>query len=120
MVKILKTKYDPKYVPQKGDIIWVNFNPIVRHEQGGKRPAIVVSSKLYNAKSGMAVVCPITSHSKNYPFEVEYVNEKISGFILSDQIRTIDWKERKAVYIVKVDEVTIVSVTDKIKLILGN
>lgn len=120
MVKILKTKYDPKYIPERGDIVWMNFNPTKGHEQSGWRPALVISSYKYNSKSLMAIVCPITSQNKDYPFKIEYIGEKASGFILSDQIKNIDWKERKVVYLVKADEITIKNVVDKIKLILGN
>ena len=96
----------------------MNFNPTIGHEQSGKRPALVVSSYKYNSKSLMFIVCPITTQNKNYPFKVECISEKVSGFILSDQIKNIDWKERKVIYITKVDEATLTAVIDKIKLLI--
>jgi mRNA interferase MazF len=118
MVKILKNKYDPKYVPRRGDIVWVDCNPVVGHEQGGRRPAIVLSARLYNLRSSLAVICPITSQSKNYPFEVLCVNEMVSGYVLSDQIKSIDWKNRKLIYIAKTQENVIKNIIDNLKMIL--
>lgn len=85
-----------KYIPNKGDILWVDFDPTKGHEQSGRRPAIVISSYTYNANAKLALVCPITSKSKQYPYEVRLAGAKITGVVLSDQIRNIDWRERKA------------------------
>ena len=81
------------YIPQKGDIVWVNFNPQKGHEQKGKRPAIVISPYEYNKLTSLAIVCPITSKIKNYPFEVK-INGIIQGVILADQIKSLDYKSR--------------------------
>ena len=90
-----------KYTPERGDIVWVSFNPKKGHEQAGKRPALVLSSKLYNEKSGLILACPITSQIKGYPFEVLTKDGKINGVILSDQVRSLDWKIRKVKFIQK-------------------
>lgn len=79
----------------RGDIVWLDFTPTKGHEQSGKRPALVISPKEYNAKSGLMLVCPITSKRKGYPFEVT-ISGKIKGAILADQIRSVDWRARNA------------------------
>lgn len=88
-----------EYIPRRGDLVWINFNPTKGHEQSSCRPAIVLSPKTYNVKSSLIVVCPITSKIKGYPFEVQCSTRKISGAVLSDQIRTVDWKARPIKYI---------------------
>ena len=89
------------YIPERGDIVWLNFTPQVGREQQGKRPAIVVSPQSYNQKVGLALFCPITTKQKGYPFEVEIENEKIYGVVLSDQIKSLDWQQRDAEFIIK-------------------
>jgi mRNA interferase MazF len=85
------------YIPESGDIVWITFNPQAGHEQSGHRPALVLSSKAYNGKVGLAILCPITSQVKGYPFEVIIPEGlEISGVILSDQVKSLDWKARKA------------------------
>jgi mRNA interferase MazF len=83
-----------QYIPHRGDIVWVNFSPRSGREQGGKRPAFVVSPRKYNERSGLALLCPITSKTKGYPFEVVCTTDKVKGVVLVDQIRSIDWQER--------------------------
>jgi len=86
-----------RYIPERGDIMWLEFNPQAGYEQAGHRPALVVSPKAYNEKVGLALFCPITSNVKGYPFEVSLPEKhKVSGAILSDQIKSLDWKVRKA------------------------
>lgn len=102
------------YIPDRGDIAWVNFDPIRGHEQGGKRPAFVVSSRVYNGKSHMALICPITSKAKNYPFEVPIAINKIKGVILTDQVRNVDWVNRKVEFVGKVDVEIIKMVQDRL------
>ena len=93
------------YIPGRGDIVWLDFDPQAGHEQAGKRPAIVISPKKYNSKVGLALFQPITSKQKGYPFEVLLPkNLPISGVILSDQIKSLDWKRRKIKYICTVSE----------------
>jgi mRNA interferase MazF len=90
------------YTPTKGDIVWLNFNPQSGHEQSGRRPALVISPLEYNEKTGLAIFCPITSHIKGYPFEVKLPEGlEISGVILSDQIKSLDWRARQAEFICK-------------------
>jgi mRNA interferase MazF len=89
------------YIPDRGDIVWPNFNPQSRHEQKGKRTAIVISPKEYNEKVGLGLFCPITSKIKGYPFEVKIETEKINGAVLSDQIKSFDWKTREIEFITK-------------------
>jgi mRNA interferase MazF len=85
-----------EYVPERGDIVWLQFNPQVGNEQSGKRPALVLSPKAYNTKVGLAVFCPVTSKIKGYPFEVILPEKmKISGAVLADQVKSLDWRARK-------------------------
>jgi len=85
------------YTPDRGDIVWLYFNPQVGHEQLGRRPAFVMSPKAYNRKVGLALFCPITSHIKGYPFEVQLPKGlEAKGAVLCDQIKSLDWRVRKA------------------------
>jgi mRNA interferase MazF len=88
-----------EYIPDSGDIVWIMFNPQAGHEQAGHRPALVVSPKAYNGKVGLALLCPITSQVKGYPFEVLIPKGlEINGAILADQVKSLDWKARKATF----------------------
>ena len=102
------------YVPDSGDVVWINFNPTRGSEQKGKRPAIVVSPKSYNSVSGLALLCPITSQVKEYPFEVVIKIKNISGVALVDQIRSVDWRERKIKYIGKISTNTKLEISEKL------
>lgn len=83
--------------PRRGEIVWITLNPQAGHEQAGRRPALVISPEAYNAKVGLALVCPITGRVKGYPFEVELPEGlAASGVVLADQIRCVDWRVRKA------------------------
>jgi mRNA interferase MazF len=87
---------DHGYVPDAGDVVWINFSPHTGHEQGGRRPAVVLSPRLYNEKVGLAVMCPVTSRVKGYPFEVTLPKaSKIRGVILPDHVRSLDWQKRQ-------------------------
>ncbi len=90
---------DTKYIPDKGDLVWINFTPRSGHEQAGKRPAIIISPKKYNKKTSLCIACPVTSKIKGYPFEVIVEGKKISGAILVDQIKSLDWKARRVSFI---------------------
>ncbi|MBI4729736.1 MAG: endoribonuclease MazF [Acidobacteria bacterium] len=86
-----------EYTPDRGDVVWLRFDPQAGHEQGGRRPALVISPKSYNRKVGLALFCPITSNIKGYPFEVEIPKgSKATGAVLSDQIKSLDWRVRSA------------------------
>ncbi|HOP28430.1 MAG TPA: endoribonuclease MazF [Spirochaetota bacterium] len=106
------------YIPERGDLVWLNFTPQSGHEQMGKRPALVLSPKEYNLKTGLAIFCPVTGKEKGYPFEVKITSKKISGVILSDQVKSLDWKSRNAEYILKVTASEIEEVLSKLKLLL--
>ena len=85
------------YAPARGDIVWLQFTPQAGHEQSGRRPAVIVSPKEYNAKVGLCLCCPITSRVKGYPFEVALPPDMgISGAVLCDQVKSLDWKARNA------------------------
>ncbi len=86
-----------RYVPERGDLVWLEFNPQAGHEEAGHRPALVLSPKGYNRKVGLALFCPITSQVKGYPFEVVIPpGLKASGAVLADQVKSLDWRVRKA------------------------
>ncbi|MGA2593610.1 MAG: endoribonuclease MazF [Bryobacteraceae bacterium] len=86
-----------RYIPDGRDLIWLTFDPQAGHEQAGRRPALVLSPKIYNQKSGLALVCPVTNQAKGYPFEVTVpAGFGVSGVILSDHLKSVDWKARRA------------------------
>jgi mRNA interferase MazF len=88
------------YVPNQGDLIWLSFNPQAGHEQAGRRPAFVLSPASYNGKVGLAILCPITNQEKGYPFEVKVpTGLGVTGVILADQVKSMDWRVRQAEYI---------------------
>ena len=84
-------------MPNRGEVIWINLNPQAGHEQAGHRPALVLSPKAYNRKTGLALMCPITNQAKGYPFEVSLpAGSGATGVVLADQLRSLDWRARKA------------------------
>lgn len=107
------------YIPDRGDYVWLNFTPQSGHEQRGLRPAIIISRKEYNAKTGLALCCPITSKIKGYPFEVKVNSDSINGVILSDQIRNLDWKARYAEKIDQADRKVINKVIQNLELLIN-
>jgi mRNA interferase MazF len=107
------------YVPDKGDIVWLDFTPQAGHEQRGKRPAIALSLKSYNEKTRLALFCPITTKIKDYPFEVRIKTEDIDGVILSDQVKSLDWSVRHAEYIGIADDAVTSRAIENIKLLFG-
>lgn len=91
------------YFPDRGDVVWLQFNPQAGHEQAGKRPAIVLSPNEYNQKTGLALFCPITNKVKGYPFEVKLPDGfPVEGVILADQIKNLDWISRSALFVCKI------------------
>jgi len=109
-----------RYTPERGDIVWLEFNPQAGYEQAGHRPALVLSPKVYNKKVKLALFCPITSHVKGYPFEVVLPKKnKVSGAILSDQIKSMDWQVRKAQKITSAPQDVLEEVLAKIHTLLG-
>jgi len=86
------------YIPEAGDIVWLNFTPQTGHEQAGRRPAVVLSPQAYNHKTGLLVCVPITNQIKGYPFEVVLSGTDVSGAALADQVKSLDWRSRQAQY----------------------
>lgn len=85
-----------RYVPEAGDVVWLQFDPQAGHEQAGHRPALVISPASYNGKTGLMVCCPMSSKVKGYPFEVVFEIDGVSAAVLSDQVKSLDWKIRSA------------------------
>jgi len=103
------------YIPERGDLIYLSFNPTRGHEQKGRRPALVISKSSYNkAGSKLALVCPITSTIRNNPFAVVVDTPKVKGVILGDHVRSLAWKEREAKFIAKCPAEVLQEVTGKL------
>jgi mRNA interferase MazF len=108
------------YVPDAGDLIWLTFDPQSGREQAGRRPALVLSPASYNAKSGLALVCPITSRVKGYPFEVALPpDSSMTGVILADHLKSVDWKERRAERAGRLPEAVLSEVLARLAPLLG-
>ena len=108
------------YVPDAGDIIKIDLDPRTGHEQGGWRPALVLSPKIYNAKTGLAVVVPITNQAKGYPFEVPLPSRlKTTGVVLADAIKHIDWRARRCKYADTAPAEVMKAVQERLMALLG-
>ncbi|PSB21262.1 mRNA-degrading endonuclease [Phormidesmis priestleyi ULC007] len=108
------------YVPDRGDIVKLSFDPQEGHEQAGYRPAIILSPARYNNLSSLALMCPITNQSKGFSFEVRLMEEMItSGVILSDQVKSFDWRSRRAKFVEKAPDALIEEVLAKLETLLG-
>lgn len=107
------------YVPEAGDIVWLEFDPQAGHEQAGHRPALVISPAAYNVKKGLMVCCPLSTKVKGYPFEVLTQVDGQEGVVLSDQVKSLDWRVRKAKKKGTVEEEVLQDVRAKIKALLG-
>ena len=109
----------PSYCPRRGDIAWLTLDPQMGHEQSGHRPALVLSPEPYNRRTGLAIFCPISSQEKGYPFEVRIPNDlKISGVVLSDQVKSLDWKARRAKFCCEIPSSALSEVMDKLDTLL--
>jgi len=109
-----------QYVPDRGDIVWLQFTPQAGHEQAGHRPALVISPLPYNRKVGLALFCPITSRVKGYPFEVELPpGLPVAGAILADQIKSLDWRVRKAKRMCIAPQEVVEEVLGKVSALVG-
>ena len=107
--------------PRRGDLVRLDFTPQAGHEQAGRRPALVLSPESYNRKTGLAIACPITSQAKGYPFEVALPpGQTVSGVVLSDHVRSIDWRARRAKRAGQADEATVSEVCGKLAALLGD
>jgi len=108
------------YVPSRGDLVWLNFDPQAGHEQAGRRPAFVLSPDNYNRKTGLFLACPVTSKVKGYPFEVSLpAGLAVGGVILADQIKSLDWKVRKAEFASRTSDEVIGDVISLILPLIG-
>ena len=111
---------DAAFVPERGDAVWLDFDPQAGHEQRGRRPAVVLSPRSYNSKVGLALVCPITSQEKGYPFEVTIpASVAVRGVVLADQIKSLDWQVRNAELISALPPETVAEILTKIGLLIS-
>ena len=107
------------YVPKRGDVVWLSFTPQAGHEHAGRRPGVVLSPEPYNSKVGLCLACPITTQQKGYPFEVVLsTGLPVSGVVLSDQIKSLDWRIRKAEYICTLTGAAIGEILAKVAVLL--
>lgn len=108
------------YIPDRGDLAWLRFTPQAGHEQAGRRPAVVVSPRAYNERVGLALVCPVTSRVTGYPFEVSLPpGLEIAGVVLADQVKSLDWRARKAEPAGSVPKAAMAEVTQKLWALIG-
>ena len=108
------------FVPDAGDLVWLDFTPQAGREQAGRRPAVVLSPRAYNEKTSLAIVCPVTSQAKGYPFEVGVpAGSRITGVILADHLKSLDWRQRRAQKIGKIPRSHLQKVLELISALLG-
>lgn len=108
------------YVPERGDAVWITLDPQAGHEQAGRRPALVLSPAAYNGRVGLALLCPITSQVKGYPFEVALPEGlALSGVVLADQVKSLDWRVRKATRICPVPKEVVPQVLSRLRALLA-
>ena len=96
-----------EYIPEIGDLVILTFDPQSGYEQRGRRPALIVSNKAFNKHLGLAFACPITNTKRDFPFHVKVKNKKLTGFIMVEQCKSIDYKTRKIQFVAKADEETL-------------
>jgi mRNA interferase MazF len=107
------------YVPDRGDIVWLSFDPTAGHEQAGRRPALILSRRAYNARAGLALICPITSRVKGYPYEVALpAGLAVNGVVLADHVKSLDWHARRAVFADTAPAATVDEVIQKLGTLL--
>jgi mRNA interferase MazF len=107
------------YVPETGDIVMLDFDPQVGHEQAKRRPALVLTDQRYNRASGLAIACPLTSKRKPYPFALPVAVGDVEGAVLVDQLKSVDWQGRKAKFHSRADPVIVIKVRQYIAVLLG-
>jgi mRNA interferase MazF len=107
------------YVPEAGDIVMMDFDPQIGREQAKRRPALVLTDQRYNRASGLAVVCPLTSKRKPYPFALPIAVDRVEGAVLVDQLKSMDWAGRKAKFHSKADPALVVKVRQHVAVLLG-
>ena len=109
------------YVPQRGDVVWLSFDPQAGHEQAGRRPAVILSPAAYNSRVGLALFCPITNQAKGYPFEVPLPSGlRVRGVVLADQVKSLDWRVRRAELIGALPSETITGILAKLMLLISD
>ncbi len=109
------------YAPDRGDVVWIRLNPQAGHEQAGRRPALVVSPLAYNRRVGLALLCPVTRKVKGYPFEVAIPEGlSVGGVVLSDQVKSLDWRARQAAHICTLEASTTSEVIRRINVLLAD
>jgi mRNA interferase MazF len=109
-----------RYVPERGDLLWLTFDPQAGHEQAGQRPALVLSPAAYNRRANLVLVCPITNQAKGYPFEVTLpAGLPLSGVILADHLKSADWAARGAEFVAKAPAHVLADVTAKLRPMLS-
>lgn len=107
------------YVPERGHAIWLTFDPQAGHEQAGRRPAVVLTPAPYNRKIGLLLACPVTTQVKGYPFEVALPQDlPVSGVVLSDQVKSADWRARRASFICVLPEAVVTDIFAKLSTLL--
>lgn len=107
------------YIPDRGEVVWISLDPQAGHEQSGRRPVLVLSPAAYNGKVGLAIMCPITTQMKGYPFEVVIPSGlPVSGVILSDQVKSLDWRVRNAEFICKLPSKITIEVQKKLSALI--
>jgi mRNA interferase MazF len=108
------------YVPERGDAVWITLDPQAGHEQAGRRPALVLSPAAYNGRVGLALLCPITGQAKGYPFEVAVPGGlAVTGVVLADHVKSLDWRARKAAKIGAVPEEVVARVLSRLNALLA-
>ena len=110
----------PEWTPDAGDLVWLTFDPQAGREQAGRRPALVLSPAAYNRRSGLAIMCPVTSRIKGYPFEVVMPRDlEVSGAVLADHVKSLDWRVRRAEFAGKVPASVLREVQARLAPLLG-
>jgi mRNA interferase MazF len=108
------------YIPERGDAVWITLDPQAGHEQAGRRPALVLSPSAYNGRVGLALFCPITSRVKGYPFEIPLpAGSPVSGVVGADQMKSLDWRARKAARIGTISEEVVAQVLQRLQTLLA-
>jgi mRNA interferase MazF len=119
MLLAMKGGNSMAYILSRGDAIWLQFTPQAGHEQAGRRPALVLSPAVYNGRVGLAILCPITTQIKAYPFEVHIpANQLVTGAILADQVKSLDWRVRRAEYICTLPDDLVLAVLQRLGTLL--
>ena len=108
------------WIPERGDVVWITMNPTGGHEQSGRRPALVLSPAAYNGKVGLAILCPITSRVKGYPFEVRVPEGlPVEGVVLADRAKSLDWRARGAEFLCTVPQESTSAVLQRLETLVS-